>query len=67
MRGYDMQQVNEVVALTDAALSSTDKEARDAAIARLRASKFRVKVRGYSRAQVDRYIEHRILELSMPN
>jgi hypothetical protein len=67
MHGYDMRQVYEVAALTDAALSSTDKEERDAAITRLRASKFRVQVRGYSCPQVDNYIEHRVLELSRPN
>jgi hypothetical protein len=67
MRGYDMRQVDEVAQLADAALSSTDKEERHTAITRLRSSKFRVKFRGYSRPQVDNYIEHRILELSLPN
>jgi hypothetical protein len=67
MRGYDMRQVDKLVALTDATLGSSGKEDRDAAIARLRASKFRIRIRGYSRAQVDHYIEHRIRELSPSN
>lgn len=67
MRGYDMRQVDEIAAATDAALSPTDKAERNAAITRLRDSQLRIKVRGYSRPQVDNYIEHRILELSLPN
>ena len=67
MRGYDMRQVDEVAAATDAALSSTDKSERNAAKTSPRCSQFRIKVRGYSRPQVNNYIDHRILELSLPN
>jgi DivIVA domain-containing protein len=66
MRGYDIHEVDEVAAMVDDALKSTEQQIRGAAISRLRAVQFRMKLRGYSRLQVDNYIEHRILELSLP-
>jgi hypothetical protein len=66
MRGYDIRQVDETVIMVDDALKSTEQSVRDAAVSRLRTSKFRIKFRGYSRPQADNYVEHRILEFSLP-
>jgi cell division septum initiation protein DivIVA len=66
MRGYDIRQVDEVVTIVNDALKATEESVRESAVSMLRTSQFRVKIRGYSRPQVDNYIEHRILELSLP-
>jgi|HubBroStandDraft_2_1064218.scaffolds.fasta_scaffold1743373_1 hypothetical protein len=49
MRGYDMTQVGQLLARADLASASTDPQLRRAAYQELQATRFRNRLRGYSR------------------
>lgn len=63
LRGYDIAQVDELLARADHALSSGNGEVRAAARAALRAANLRRRLRGYARHQVARAVDQRLREL----
>ncbi len=64
LRGYDMAQVDDAFARTDAALQSDDPFARAWARDSLREASFAVRLRGYARADVDRAVQERLQRLT---
>jgi DivIVA domain-containing protein len=63
LRGYDMAQVDQLLAQADRA-SGTDSEAlRTSASEELRSACFRQRLRGYDRRQVDREVERLLRDL----
>ncbi len=63
MRGYDRDQVDQLLARADQALASADPDVRAAVCQELQTARFRDVLRGYSRPQVDHRIEHLAHEL----
>ena len=64
MRGYDIHQVDTVMSRAAQAVTSDDESLRLAARRALRSTDFTVKLRGYSRPQVDQAIEQYLEQLS---
>jgi hypothetical protein len=63
MRGYDIHEVEQLVSTVDDALNSGTEQTLQAALDGLHISeseRFRIKVRGYSRPEVDSYIDHHL-------
>ncbi len=63
MRGYDMAQVDQILARAEQALASADPHLRSTVGQELQTAHFRDRLRGYARHQVDHKIEHLIQEL----
>jgi DivIVA domain-containing protein len=57
LRGYDMAQVDQLLARADQALASADPDLRSAVRHELQNAQFRDRLRGYARPQVNRRIE----------
>jgi hypothetical protein len=64
MRGYDMAEVDRILARAAQALASADPQLRSAIRHELQTARFRERLRGYARHQVDRRIEQLARELS---
>jgi DivIVA domain-containing protein len=60
LRGYDMAEVDRLLSQADAALDPGGASLRPAARAALTSAAIRVRLRGYSREQVDREIRRRL-------
>ena len=63
MRGYDMAQVDRLLARAEQASASQDAGLRASACRELQTARFRDRLRGHSRPQVDRRIEQLVQEL----
>jgi DivIVA domain-containing protein len=64
LRGYEPAAVDRLVAQVEQALTSGNATTRAGAAAAVRQAAFPVKFRGYSRVQVDRYLEQKARELA---
>jgi DivIVA domain-containing protein len=64
LRGYDMAQADEVFRRAEAAVRSDDPFTRASTRDALRATAFRVRIRGYARDQVDRAVQAAVQQLS---
>jgi DivIVA domain-containing protein len=63
LRGYDMAQVDQLIAQADDAVSSGSETVRAAAREALRNASFKQRLRGYSRSEVERAVEQRLRDL----
>ncbi|SNT49374.1 hypothetical protein SAMN05421812_107198 [Asanoa hainanensis] len=63
LRGYDIGQVDDALAMADQALASGSESARAEAGRTLRSLSFRTRLRGYARHQVDRAVRDRLAAL----
>jgi hypothetical protein len=63
LRGYDRAQVDELLSQADKALSSGSATLRASAREALRSTRFRQRLRGYARHQVERAVEQRLGDL----
>ncbi|MGC9669359.1 hypothetical protein ACNTMW_22735 [Planosporangium sp. 12N6] len=66
LRGYDMAQVDQLLSQADDALSSGSETLRASAREALRSTRFRQRLRGYARHQVERAVEQRLRLLGQP-
>ncbi|MEV1112870.1 DivIVA domain-containing protein [Micromonospora sp. NPDC049751] len=66
LRGYDMRQVESLLAEVDRALATDSAASRAAARDALRAASFRRRLRGYEIQQVDAAIDQRLAALALP-
>jgi DivIVA domain-containing protein len=64
LRGYDIRQVDHLIAVSEKALSSDDIEFRRAWKATLSAVQFNRRIRGYARGEVDRAIKDLVVRLA---
>lgn len=58
LRGYDMKEVDALLAEVEAAVLSEDPARRALAAETLRQATFKIKWRGYDRMQVDGYLAY---------
>jgi DivIVA domain-containing protein len=63
LRGYDMAQVDQLLARAEQAPASADPQLRSTVRQELQTAQLRDRQRGYARHQVDHKIEHLIREL----
>jgi DivIVA domain-containing protein len=63
LRGYDMAQVDQLLAQADEALSSGSETLRASARDALRNTRFRERLRGYARHEVEHAVEQRLRQL----
>jgi hypothetical protein len=63
LRGYDIKEVDGVLAQADEALASGSETRRASAREALRAANFRVRLRGYDRGAVDEAVRDRLKQL----
>ena len=64
LRGYDMKQVDKVLAQADEAIASESDDVRSAARETLRTASFKERLRGYARIEVDDAIQERLKRLA---
>ncbi|MFY1616570.1 hypothetical protein [Micromonospora sp. WMMD736] len=67
VRGYDMRQVESLLAKVDEALATDSAVARAAARDALRAAGLRRRLRGYEVRQVDAALDQRLAALALPD
>ncbi|GAA2581988.1 hypothetical protein GCM10010435_69470 [Winogradskya consettensis] len=64
MRGYDIRQVDRLLARADEAIASGSEDQRDSAREALTNPEFTQRLRGYARIEVDEAIRDRLTKLA---